>query len=50
MIIRGAIETITTGAIAHVEVEAKNYAAGYVALYQGLAAGTRLLNVRVDRA
>ncbi|AIY03022.1 hypothetical protein ART_3423 [Arthrobacter sp. PAMC 25486] len=49
MKIRGAVETIENGEIAYVEAEAKNYAAGYVALHQGLQEGTRPLNMRVDR-
>lgn len=49
MLITAMLETIETAAIEITTVECQDYAQGFAQLRRTLPAGTRILNVRVDR-
>ena len=49
VIIIATVETIETGTFATVEMEAKDYAAGFAQLRNTVPEGQRIINVRVQR-
>lgn len=49
MIIIATVETIETGTFGIVEMEAKDYAAGFAQLRNTVPVGQRIINVRVQR-
>ncbi|WP_157375029.1 hypothetical protein [Arthrobacter alpinus] len=50
MIIIATVETIETGTFGTVEMEVKDYAAGFAQLRTTVPDGQRIINVRVQRA
>lgn len=49
MIIIATVETIETGTFGTVEMETKDYAAGFAKLRNNVPDGQRIINVRVQR-